>query len=83
MVCCIMLAAMNDEFSHCFENALPHDMLQMLNESFSTFDDVERHKTSCSIFNAQMMEGASVTDRVLYMIKMIEHLSKLDFFLHE
>ena len=30
-----------------------------------------------------MREGASITDHVLYMIKMIEHLSKLDFLLHE
>ena len=52
MICCIMLAVMNDEFSHRFENAMPEDMLQILNESFGTFDDVERHKTSCAIFNA-------------------------------
>ena len=30
-----------------------------------------------------MRDGASVTDHVLYMIEMIEHLSKLDFSLHE
>ena len=58
-------------------------MLQILNESFGTPDDVERYKTSCAIFNAQIREEASVTDHVLYMIEMIEHLSKLDFFLHE
>ena len=55
----------------------------MLNESLGMPDDFERHKTSCAIFNARMREGTSVTDHVLYMIKMIEHLSKLDFSLHE
>ena len=54
-----------------------------MNESFGTLNDVERHKTSCAIFNAQMREGTSVTDHVLYMIEMIQHLSKLDFFLDE
>ena len=78
-----MLVVMNDEFSHCFENTQPQDILQILNESFSTPDDVERYKTSCAIFNARIREGASITDHVLYMIEMIEHLSKLDFFLHE
>ena len=74
---------MNDEFSHRFENAQPQNMLQMLNESFGMPDDVERHKMSCAIFNTQMREGASVTDHVLYMIELIEHLSKLDFLLHK
>ena len=83
MVRCIILAAMNDEFSHHFENAQPQNMLQILNESFGTPDDIERHKTSCAIFNARMREEASVTDHVLYMIEMIEHLSKLGFLLHE
>ena len=55
----------------------------MLNDSFGTLDDVERHKISCAIFNARMRDGASVTDHVLYMIEMIKHLSKLDFSLHE
>ena len=55
----------------------------MLNDSFGTPDDVERHKTSYAIFNARMREGALVTDHVLYMIKMIECLSKLGFLLHE
>ena len=73
----------DDAFSHRFENAQPQDMLQILNESFGTSDDVEKYKTSYAIFNAQMKEGASVTDHVLYMIKMIEHLIKLGFFLHE
>ena len=80
---CIMLAAMNDEFSRRFENVQPQEMLQMLNDSFGTPDDVERHKTSCAIFNARMRDGASVTDHVLYMIEMIERLSKLGFPLHE
>ena len=83
MVCCIMRAMINDEFSHKFEDAQSKEILQVLNESFSTLDDVERHKTSYAIFNARMREGASVTDHVLYMIEMIERLSKLGFFLHE
>ena len=57
--------------------------MQILNESFGTSNDVERYKTSCAIFNARMREGATVIDHVLYMIEMIECLSKLDFFLHE
>ena len=64
-------------------NAQPQKMLQMLNDSFGMPDDIERHKTSCSIFNAQMRDGASVTDHVLYMIEMIEHLTKLGFPLYE
>ena len=51
----------------------------MLNDSLGTPDDVERHKTSCAIFNARMRDGTSVTDHVLYMIEMIERLSKLGF----
>ena len=58
-------------------------MLKVLRESFDTPNDAERHKTSCTIFNARMREGASIIDHVLYMIKQIEHLSKLGFFLHE
>ena len=58
MVRCIMLAVMNDEFSHHFENAQPQDMLQILNESFGTSDDVERYKTNCAIFNTRMRKGA-------------------------
>ena len=77
-----MLVAMNDEFSHRFENAQPQNMLQIWNESFGT-PDIEKHKTSCAILNARMREGASVIEHVLYMIKMIEHLSKLGFLLHE
>ena len=49
---CIMLAIMNDEFSCRFENTQPQEMLQMLSDSFDMPDDVERHKTSCAIFNA-------------------------------
>ena len=78
-----MLAAMNDEFSRWFENAQPQEMLQMLNNSFGTPDDVERHKTSCAIFNARMWDGASITDHLLYIIEMIECLCKLGFSLHE
>ena len=55
----------------------------MLEDAFGTFDDVERHKTSFAIFNAKMQDGASVTDHVLYMIELMERLSKLDFSLHE
>ena len=54
----------------------------MLNESFGTPDDVERYKISCVIFNARM-RGVSITDHVLYMIEVIECLSKLGFPLHE
>ena len=60
---------MNDEFSHKFEDAQSENVLKVLNKSFGTPDDVERHKTSCAIFNTQMREGASVTDHVLYMIE--------------
>ena len=55
----------------------------MLNESFSIPEDIERHKTSCAVFNVRMREGASVTDHVLYMIEQIECLSMLSFSLHE
>ena len=78
-----MLAAMSDEFNRRFEMAQPKDMLQVLEDAFGTPDDVERHKTSCAIFNARMREGALVTDHVLYMIEMIECLSKLSFPLYE
>ena len=46
-------------------------------------DDVERYKISYAIFNARMKKGTSVIDHVLYMIEMIECLSKLGFPLHE
>ena len=58
-------------------------MLKVLHESFGIPDDVEWHKTSRIIFNAWMRKGASVIDHVLYIIKQIEWLSKLSFFLHE
>ena len=80
---CMMREAMNDELSRKFEDAQPEEMIQILNESFSTPEDMERHKTSCAVFNTRMREGASVIDNVLYMIEQIEHLSKLDFPLHE
>ena len=80
---CVMRAVMNDELSRKFKDAQSEEMIQMLNESFGTPEDVERHKISCTVFNARMREGASVTDHVLYMIKQIERLSKLGFPLHE
>ena len=82
MMHCIMRTAMNDEFNRKFKEARSKDMLNVLRESFSTPNDVERHKTS-AIFNAQIREGASITDHVLYMIEQIECLSKLGFLLHE
>ena len=74
---------MNDEFSCKFKDAQLEEMLQVLNKSLSTLDDVERYKTSCAIFNARTRKEMSVIDHILYMIKQIEHLSKLDFLLHE
>ena len=74
---------MNDEFSRKFEKDQPEEMLQVLRDSFGTPDDVERHRTSCIIFNARIREGASVIDHVLYMIEQIEKLSKLSFPLYE
>ena len=74
-----MLAAMNDEFSRQFEQAQPEEILQRLKESFGMPDDVERLRTSCVIYNACMHEGASVTDHVMYMIELIEHLAKLGY----
>ncbi len=78
-----MLAAMSDEFSCRFEIAQPEEIVQVLNKSFGTPDDVERHKTSCAIFSARIKDGALVTDHVLYMIELIERLSTLGFFLHD
>ena len=49
---CIIRAVMNDEFNHKFEDAQPEDMLQVLNKSFGTPDDIERYKTICAVFNA-------------------------------
>ena len=78
-----MRASMNDEFSRKFEEAQSEEMLQVLRDFFDTPDDVERHKTSCIIFNAQMRAGASIIDHILYMIEQIKKLSKLNFSLHE
>ena len=44
---------------------------------------MQRHKTSCAVFNTCIWEGASVTNHVLYMIEQIERLSKLSFLLQE
>ena len=74
-----MLVAMSDEFSHRFEMTQPKDMLQVLEDVFGTPDNVERYKTSCAIFNIKIRDGASVTDHVLYMIELMERLSKLGF----
>ena len=78
-VCCIMLAAISDEFSRRFETAQPKDMLQVLEDAFGTPDDVKRYKTSCAIFNAKIQDGASVTDHVLYMIELMERLASSAF----
>ena len=78
-----MLAVMSNEFSHKFEMAQPKDMLQVLEDTFGTPDDVERYKTSCAIFNTKIWDGASVTDHAVYMIELMECLSKLGFSLHE
>ena len=67
-----MLAAMSNEFSHRFEMTQSKNMLCVLKDAFGTPDDVDRHKTSCAIFNAKMWDGASVTDHVLYMIELME-----------
>ena len=74
---------MNDKLSHKFEDTQPEEMIQILNESFDTPEDAERHKISYEVFIARMWEGALVTNHVLYMIEQIERLSKLDFLLHE
>ena len=58
-------------------------MLKVLRDSLGTPDDVERHKTSCTIFNTRMRECASIIDHILYIIKQIEKLSKLSFSLYE
>ena len=42
---------------------------QVLRDSFGTPDNIEWHKTSCTIFNTWIREGASVTDHVMYMIE--------------
>ena len=40
IVCCIMRAAISDEFSCKFVDALPKEILQMLNKSFGTLEDL-------------------------------------------
>ena len=67
-----MLAVMNDEFSHKFEEAQLEEILQRLKESFGTPDDVERYRVSYAIYNVRMHDRASVTNHVLYMIEMIK-----------
>ena len=74
---------MNNEFTQKFEEAQLEKIFQVLRDSFSTPDDVERHKTSCTIFNIWIRESVSISDHVLYMIEQIEKLSKLGFPLHE
>ena len=69
IVCCIMRAVMNNKFSHKFEDVQSKDMIQILNESFSTSKDMKRYRLSCIVFNTHMQEGASATDHVLYMIE--------------
>ena len=76
---CVMRAAMNDELNHKFEDVQPEEMIQILNESFDTPEDVKRHKTSCTVFNARMREGALVTNHVLYMIEQMNVLANLAF----
>ena len=83
IVRCIMLAAMNNKFSHKFEEAQPDEILQKLKECFNTPNDVEWYGVSCAIYNAKMPDGGSVTDHVLYMIEMIEPLSELECPLYE
>ena len=51
---CVMRAAMNDELSYKFEDAQSEEIIQMLNEFFGTFEDAERHKISCAVFNAHI-----------------------------
>ena len=51
---CVMRVAMNDELRCKFEDAQPKQIIQILNESFITPKDVERHKTFYTMFNACM-----------------------------
>ena len=78
-----MLATMNDEFSRRFEKAQLVEILQELKESLGTLDDVEQYRVSCTIYNTRMSDGNSVTNHILYVIKMIERLGKLRCSLHE
>ena len=59
---------MNDELSQKFEDVQAEQINQILNESFTTFEDIERYKISCTMFNARMREETSVIDHVLYML---------------
>ena len=70
---------MNDELSYKFEDAQSEQIIQILNESFDTPENVEKHKTSCVVLNARMREETLVIDH----IEQIECLSKFDFLLHE
>ena len=45
---------MNDELSYKFKDVQPEEIIQILNKSFGTPEDVERHKTSCTVFNARI-----------------------------
>ena len=56
---------MNNELSHEFEDVQPEQIIQILNESFGTPEDVERHKISYVVFNIHMREGASVIDHCI------------------
>ena len=80
---CIVLMKTNGEFSHKFEKAQPDVILQRLKEYFSMLDDVECYRVSCTIYNAKMLNGGSVTNHVLYMIEMIEWLDRLGCPLHK
>ena len=51
---CMMRAAMNDELNRKFEDVQPEEIIQMLNESFSTSENAERNKISYAVFNACM-----------------------------
>ena len=51
---CMMRTTMNDELSRKFEGAQSEEIIQMLNEFFGTPEDVERHKTSCAVFNTHL-----------------------------
>ena len=67
---------MNDEFCHKFEESQLAEIIQSLNESFSTFDDAERHITSTALFGTKMRETTSVTD---HMMEKFKKLARLGF----
>ena len=56
IVRCVMRVAMNDELSHKFEDVQPKKIIQILNESFDTPEDVKRYKISHAVFNTHMRE---------------------------